>query len=273
MRIAAATLVLAGLQLADATAQQPLVEVASVRRHPPDENAQWMIAPQPGGRLLLRLTPERLVSVAFRIQIDQVFNAPGWAKSDMYDILVKVRDGVAVNIDTVGPIAREVAVDRFQFKTHDETRELPVYLLARARPNGALGARLTPAQMDCTLRGGPPVPRAPGEPAPAAASRCGLTQRPGIINMGGFPIDALVRVLSSTVGRVVVNRTGLEGNWDLDLEYAPDLSAGGAVGQSAATDRPSIFAALQEQLGLKLEAGRTPVPVVAIDGIRRPVDD
>ena len=91
--------------------------------------------------------------------------------------------------------------------------------------------------------------------------------------MGGFPIEALVRVLSSIVGRVVVNRTGLEGNWDLDLEYAPNLSADSAVGQSAATDRPSIFAALQEQLGLKLESGRAPVSVVAIDDIRRPAED
>ena len=272
MRIAAATLVLTGLQLAGATAQQPLVEVASVRRHPPDENVQWMIAPQPGGRLLLRLTPERLVSVAFRVQMDQVVNAPGWAKSDSYDILVKVRDGVAVNIDTVGPIAREVAVERFQMKTHDETRELSVYLLSRSKA-AALGPHLKQAEVDCTLRGQAPAPRQPGEPLPAAFSRCGLTQRPGVINMGGFPIDSLVRVLSSTVGRVVVNRTGLEGNWDLDLEYAPDLSAGGANGQSAATDRPSIFAALQEQLGLKLEAGRAPVPVVAIDDIRRPADD
>ena len=271
MRIAAATLVLAGLQLADATAQQPLVEVAAVRRHPPDENVQWMIAPQPGGRLLLRLTPERLVSVAFRIQMDQVFNAPGWAKSDLYDIQVKVRDGVAVNIDTVGPIAREVALERFQLKTHDETRELSVYLLGRSK-TATLGPRLKQAEIDCTLRGPAPTPRPPTEPPPAL-SRCGLTQRAGVINMGGFPIDALVRVLSSTVGRVVVNRTGLEGNWDLDLEYAPDLSAGGAVGQSAATDRPSIFAALQEQLGLKLEAGRAPVSVVAIDDIRRPADD
>lgn len=269
MRIAAATLVLAGLQLADATAQQPLVEVASVRRHPPDENVQWMIAPQPGGRLMLRLTPERLVSVAFRIQIDQVFNAPGWAKTDMYDILVKVRDGVTVNIDTVGPIAREVAIERFQLKTHDETRELSVYLFGRSK-TATLGPNLKQAEIDCTLRGPAPIPRPPAEPPPAGLSRCGLTQRSGVINMVGFPIDAFVRVLSSTVGRVVVNRTGLEGNWDLDLEYAPDLSAGGAVGQSAATDRPSIFAALQEQLGLKLEAGRAPVSVVAIDNIRIP---
>jgi uncharacterized protein (TIGR03435 family) len=231
-----------------------------------------MIAPQPGGRLLLRVTPERLVSVAFRIQMDQVFNAPGWAKSDMYDILVKVRDGVTVNIDTVGPIAREVAIERFQLKTHDETRELSVYLLGRSK-TATLGPRLKQAEIDCTLRTPGAMPRPPTEPPLAGLSRCGLTQRAGVINMGGFPIDALVRVLSSTVGRVVVNRTGLEGNWDLDLEYAPDLSAGGAVDQSATTDRPSIFAALQEQLGLRLEAGRAPVPVVAVDDIRRPADD
>ena len=272
MRVAATTFVLAGLLLATAHTQQ-LIDVASVKRHPPDENVQWTIAPQPGGRLLLRLTPERLAAVAFRIQMDQVVNAPGWAKSDLYDILVKVRDGVAVNIDTVGPIARELIVDRFQLKTHEEQRELSVYLLVRSRVSGPLGARLAPAKMDCTLRGGPPAPRAPGEPPSPAASRCGLTQRAGIINMGGFPIDALVRVLSSTVGRVVVNRTGLEGNWDLDLEYAPDISADTTASPAAASDRPSIFAALQEQLGLKLEASRAPVPVVAIDNLQRPADE
>jgi uncharacterized protein (TIGR03435 family) len=219
------------------------------------------------------MTPERLVSVAFRVQMDQVVNAPGWARSEVYDIFVKVREGVAVNIDTVGPIAREVAVDRFQLKTHEEKRELPVYLLVRSRADGTLGARLTRAETDCTLRGQTPVPPAPGEPLPQNLSRCGLTQRMGVVNMGGFPMDAFVRVLATTVGRVVVNRTGLDGNWDLDLEYAPDLSADGPAGQSAATDRPSIFAALQEQLGLKLEAGRAPVSVVAIDNIRRPADD
>ena len=78
------------------------------------------------------------------------------------------------------------------------------------------------------------------------------------------------RVLSNLVGRVVVNRSGLEGNWDLELEFAPDLSSDGV---GSATDRPSIFAALTEQLGLKLEAGRASVPVIAIDEIRRPVED
>ena len=270
VRIPLTTLILAALLLAAPHAQQGLVEVASVKRHPPDENAQWMLAPQPGGRLLLRLTPERLVAVAFRVQMDQVVNAPGWAKSDMYDILVKVRDGAAVNIDTVGPIAGEIAINRFQLRTHEDQRELPVYLLVRARSDGSLGANLRPAQIDCTLRSAPP---APGEPLPPGLNRCGLTQRLGVINMGGFPIDAFIRVLSTIVGRVVVNRTGLEGNWDLALEYAPDSSAVSAAGQAAAIDRPSIFAALQEQLGVKLEPGRAPVSVIAIDDIRRPVDD
>src|SRR5688572_3979109 len=265
----AVIVVLAGLPRAQPLAQQGLVEVASVRRHPPAENVQWMIAPEPGGRLRLRLTAERLVAVAFRVQLDQVVNAPGWARSDMYDMLVKLRDGGKVNIDTVGPIAREIAADRFELKTHEETRELPVYLLVRSRTDGALGSRLKPAQVDCTLRG--PAPGTPGQPAPAAAiSRCGLTQRPGVISMSGFPVDAFVRVLSNLVGRVIVNRSGLEGNWDLDLEFAPDL-ASDSVG--SATDRPSIFAALTEQLGLKLDAGRAPIPVVAIDEIRRPAED
>src|SRR5687768_10646507 len=108
VRIPGVTLVLAALLLVQAHAQKGVVEVASVKRHPPAENVQWMIAPEPGGRLRLRLTPERLVAVAFRVQMDQVVNAPGWARSDMYDMLVKLRDGGKVNIDTVGPIAREI---------------------------------------------------------------------------------------------------------------------------------------------------------------------
>ena len=268
VRALAITLVLAGLLLADPHAQAGLVEVASIKRHPTADNAQWMIAPEPGGRLRLRLTAERLVAVAFRLQLDQVVNAPAWARSDMYEMLVKVREGSAVNIDTVGPIAKELAADRFALTTHEETRERPVYLLVRARPDGALGSRLTPAKVDCTLR--KPVPRAPDQPLPPELSRCGLTQRPGVISMGGFPVDAFLRALSNIVGRVVVNRSGLEGNWDLDLEFAPDLSSDSAAGPG---DRPSIFAALTEQLGLKLEADRAPVPVIAIDDIRPPTED
>ena len=193
---------------------------------------------------------------------------PGWAKSDTYDILVKVRDRVGVNLDTVGPIAREVLLERFRAMTHIESRELPAYLLMRARENGPLGPRLAPAQMDCTLRGGPP-PRATADPPPAAASRCGLTQRAGAIQMGGFPIDAFARVLSSLAGRVVVDRSGLTGNWDLDLEFAPDP----APGAPATSDAPSLFTAIQEQLGLKLEPGRAPVPVIVVDRLTRPLDD
>jgi len=250
---------------------RPMVEVASVKLHPLDENAQWMISRQPGGRLIMRMTPERLVSVAYRVQMDQVVNAPSWAKSDTYDILVKVREGAAVNIDTIGPIARELLEERFQATTHMGTRELPVYLLVAAREPGSTGPRLMPSQMDCTLRGGPPPPRTAADPAPAAATRCGLTQRAGQINMGGFPIDAFTRVLSSLAGRVVVNRTGLEGNWDLDLEFAPDAVTGSPA--PSATDAPSLFTALQEQLGLKLESGRAPVPVVVVDNIARPTAD
>jgi bla regulator protein BlaR1 len=262
------TLVLAGLLLAEPLAQERLVEVTSIRRHPPAENVQWMIAPEPGGRLRLRLTAERLVAVAFRIQMDQVVSAPAWARSDMYEMLVKVREGSAVNIDTVGPIAREIAADRFALKTHEEMRELPVYLLVRARADGTLGSRLKPAQVDCTLR--KPVAGTPGQPLPPELSQCGLRQRPGVISMSGFPVDAFVRVLSNLVGRVIVNRSGLEGNWEMNLEFAPELSSDSP---GSAIDRPSIFAALTEQLGLKLEASRAPVPVVAIDEIRRPVED
>jgi uncharacterized protein (TIGR03435 family) len=254
-----------------ASSSPKLIEVASVKPHPPGDNTQWMINPQPGGRLRIRATAERLVAMAFRVQMDQVVNARGWETSDLYDMLVKVRNGGAVNIDTIGQIARELLVDRFSGRTHMDTRELPVYLLTRSRPDGTLGAHLAPAQMDCTLRGGAPPPRAAGDPPPsAAASRSGLTQRGGRIEMGGFPIASFTRTLAPLVGRVIVDRTGLEGNWDLDLEFALD-QPGAAAAQ--ASDAPSLFTALQEQLGLKLDSGRTAVPVVVIDSVSRPSED
>ncbi len=250
----------------------PLMEVASVKLHPPDDNTQWMINPQPGGRLRLRGTPERLIAIANRLQMDQVVAAPSWAKSDTYDIMVKVRDGVAINIDTVAAIVREVIADRFQLQTHADSRELPVYLLTAARADRSPGPHLSRASFDCTLRNGPPPPLAAGQAPPPDAGRCGLNTAPGEIHMGGFPLNPLIVALSQVVGRVVVDRTGLEGIWNLDVEYAAEQPAAPGA-PPLATDRPSLFTALQEQLGLKLEAGRAPVPVLVIDRLSRPSED
>jgi uncharacterized protein (TIGR03435 family) len=166
-------------------------------------------------------------------------------------------------------------VERFGLKLHRERREMAVYRLVVARQDGRLGPRLTPSSVDCQqwfaekkpqLGAGGPSPVAPGGARPA----CMLMAQRRFITGGTQPISRLTPALESMTGRFVIDETGLKGNYDIDLEFAPTIEAGGAP---AADGAPSIFTALQEQLGLKLEADRRPMEVVVIDAIARPAAD
>ena len=90
---------------------------------------------------------------------------------------------------------------------------------------------------------------------------------------GGYPLSQLTRYLAPQVQRVVIDRTGLTGDWDFDLKFTPPSAAASADAPASDPDSPSIFTALQEQLGLKLEPARGPVDVLVIDGVERPNPD
>lgn len=105
---------------------------------------------------------------------------------------------------------------------------------------------------------------------------CGIRQNFGRVQMGGFPISQFANGLAGQVGRDVVDRTGLTGNYDFILTFAPDPPRGplppGVELPPVDPDAPSMFTALQEQLGLKLEATEGPVEVV-VESVDRPVSD
>ena len=103
---------------------------------------------------------------------------------------------------------------------------------------------------------------------------CGGRTRSGVITAGAVSMDELARNMSRLVGRVIVNRTGLQGRYDFDLKFVPDaeLTAGPAADRPPDA-LPSLLVALEEQLGLKLEAQRAPVDVVVVDSIQRPTED
>jgi uncharacterized protein (TIGR03435 family) len=180
---------------------------------------------------------------------------------------------------------RNLLAERFKLVVHPETREMPIYALVPARSDGKLGENLKPAAVDCAARmrergrGGPP----PTPPAPGERIQCGMRIGPGTMNGGGFPLSQLAVTLSQFVQRVVIDRTGLAGNYDLDLTWTPDRSMqGGPIGPPPPgapplppidPDGPSIFTALQEQLGLKLDAQRGPVDVLVVDSVERPTPD
>ena len=157
---------------------------------------------------------------------------------------------------------RTLLRERFMLTARRETRELPIYSLVRTRPD----QRLRPATADCValtaaMRAGTPLP-------PANRILCGSRLRPGGVSVGGMTMaEIAAEVIGPQVDRPVVDRTGIAGGFDFDLDFAP-LAA-----TSATTDAPSIFTALDEQLGLRLEAGRGPVDVLVIESVARPVPE
>jgi len=256
-------------------------EVASVKPNKTGDG-RVMLGMQPGGRFNASNVPVRLLlRQAFNVQDFQIVGGPDWLSSDRFDVVAKAPEGVEFTGDALRPMIRSLLADRFKLAFHNETREMPIYALVKARADGKLGPNLTPAAIDCAAvmrgrrGGGPP----PAPPQPGQKMECGFMIGPGKMNAGGMPMTNLAQTLSPQVGRVVLDKTDLTGNYDFELTYAPEaLGIGGPPllnGGPAPVDPnlPNLFTALQEQLGLKLDSQRGPVDVVVIDRIEQPTAD
>ena len=281
----------------------PSFEVASVKPNKSGDG-RVMMGFQPGGRYSATgITVRMLINQAYRIQPFQLLGGPDWLGSDRFDIIAKAEGDIVPG--PTGPLPlmlRSLLADRFKLAVHTETREMPVYALVKARSDGRLGPQLTPSEVDCAAargRGGPPPsgnpggPGAPGfrgtnPPAPpifgdGGRPPCGQFVGPANIAAGGVTMAQLANLLSGRVQRIVVDRTGMTGNYDLELSWTPDqMPQGpppGALPQGVPSlppidpNGPSLFTAIQEQLGLKLESTRGPVDVVVIDRVERPTED
>jgi uncharacterized protein (TIGR03435 family) len=303
--------------LAQAPPSDPAFEVASVK--PNKSGTSFVnIGNLPGGRFnATNVAPIMLFRQAYQLQPSQIIGAPGWLESERFDIVAKAP---ADFVPTQMPLLlRSLLADRFKLVAHNETRELPIYVLVKARDDGKLGPQLKPAAVDCAAmiaargRGGPPpdgrggagefvgrggpgpggaaAPSPPGGPggAPGGAPfgpgnrpPCAQMVGPATISGGGMTMAQLANVLSMRVNRIVVDRTGLTSGFDLDLSWTPDqLPQGlppvpppGAPPLPAIDPNgPSIFTAVQEQLGLRLESTKGPADVLVIDSIERPTED
>ena len=164
---------------------------------------------------------------------------------------------------------RSLLEDRFRLSAHRETRDLPIYALVRARADGRLGPRLRQTTSDYCAKLREAAGKPGDTPIPTGSPVCGF--RPAgngnEITAGALPMNELARFLNILAGRTVVDRTGLTGVWDFDLKWSLPNAP------NADTDGPSIFTALQEQLGLRLDATTGPVEVLVIDRVERPIPD
>jgi uncharacterized protein (TIGR03435 family) len=251
-------------------------EVASVKPHDPANPRSKKVADASGRFTAVNVPLVMLIRTANGLQDDQVVGGPDWIRTERFDITAKAADGTVPT--AMGPMLQALFVERFQLATHRETRELPVYALVRARADGQLGSRLVPngCLWDFTK---PPAPPKPGEPI------CGnISEGFGRMTLNAFPILGFLQFLAPKVNRVVVDRSGLTGNFNIELQWTPDNLPPRPPGAPADQpirvngaeidpNGPSLFTALQEQLGLKLEGARAPVEVLVIDRVERPSPD
>ena len=283
-RLSTTIAVAMGVAIAVAAAQTPTFEVASVKRNNSGDGSTTRRM-QPGGTTFVNVPLRQLIITAYGVQSFQVIGGPSWITSDRFDVTAKAEG--APPPEQMNLMLRSLLADRFKLVVRHEKRDLPIYTLVKARDDGQLGPALKPAAVDCGPtgrgRGGPP-PAAPGAAGlpPGPLTGCRAMIAPGRLEIGGQPIAQLATLLANQVARPVIDKTGLTGSYDVQLSFLPDGGRGGPVGPLPPgapalppidPDAPSIFTALQEQLGLKLESGRGPVDVIVIDSVEPPTED
>jgi uncharacterized protein (TIGR03435 family) len=266
LKTAVAVLLVAGTGM---SAQSPAAhspfdrfEVATVKPTPPD----WT-----GGRFIRMLNADRfvarnhalktLIAAAYNLSPKEISGGPEWVDSDRYDILAKTPGEVRPDLDEQMSMLRQLLADRFKLAFHREQKEMSIYSLTVAKSGPKLKESVnTP---DTSPAGPPPLI---------------FVLSPHSARLPGR--DATLGELASVMQRAlldrpVVDRTGLTGRYDFDLEFTPDESQfGGALGKPGEPSDndapPGLFTAIQQQLGLRLEATKGPVDLLVIDHVERP---
>jgi uncharacterized protein (TIGR03435 family) len=237
-------------------------------------------------RALIRIAyGDVFVGASINSRRTEALGGPGWLDTDRYSLSAKA-EGKASTAEMMGIMLKTLLEDRFKVKVHKESRETPVYILTVAKSNPNLQpskeGSCTPIDVNNLAA---MVPR-PGEPRPKycgtggsrfGGSGVGMTDWYGV-TMAEFA----GRMLSSQVDRPVIDKTGLTGRFDVHVEFVSDYAVSGPItlngvplsqAPSADPTGPTIFTALQEQLGLKLSPAKSPVEVIVVDGAEKPSDN
>jgi uncharacterized protein (TIGR03435 family) len=236
--------------------------VASIKPNK-SSDSRFMLLPLPGGGLTATgVTLNMLVMFAYSVAAYQISGAPSWMGTERWDIQAKT-DGVQGRLppNQFSVLLRGLIEDRFQLKARRKTKNLPVYALVMAK-------------------GGPKLKPHPG----------GTGERKPLVQFGNgsavfsdSSVAGLAGQLTLNLGRPVIDRTGIKGSYDFALDWTPAPDEGGAetIGlppraeppSAGESNGPSIFTALQDQLGLKLKSQKGPVDILVIDHVERPSEN
>ena len=249
----------------------PAFDVISVK--PDSTNGGMMRIMFTGdGLSVTNLPVHMLITEGYQLNDDEIFGEPAWARTDRFDMEAKVAGPDAATLknltfDQRRTMFQQVLTDRFKMTAHRETRQLPVYILV-------------------VTNGGPKFKESVVA-APTSANPCPERAQfwvgPGSVTATNTKLPFMLQFLSRQLGRTIIDQTGLTGNYDFKLQWnqerpsglppgaAPGFAPPGAAPASPDADAgPSIFTALEEQLGLKLESSKGPVNVLVIDHIEKP---
>jgi uncharacterized protein (TIGR03435 family) len=224
-------------------AQSPSFEVASIKPNNSGSGASTENT-SPGRVTAINTSVSSLIQQAFGIKEFQISGAPAWVVSDKYDFAATTGTTKDLTGTELEPYFRALLTERFHLQFHRETKEMQVYSLGIAKTGPKLRAHAGAGDTSTNITNGP------------AKTSLKSTN----VSMKGF-----AGTLGRRLDREVIDNTGLTGGYDLTLEWAPNPSADSA--------EPSLFTAMQEQLGLKLESTKGPVEVIVIDNIERPTEN
>jgi uncharacterized protein (TIGR03435 family) len=280
----AAPVIVGALESSSPRAAQPVeslrFDVVSIRVNREISDRPTLMRPtlQPGGRVLMRnQTLRDLILTAYGVGENQSIGGPGWIRSIGFDL--EARGPADMSPETARAMLRILLRERFSLVVHREQRELPIYVLTMAGRNGQAGPQLKPAA-ECAEatrpQDWPPGPPSSQVPILPPLDHVGPPPRCRSIFTGGHfsgravSMDVLAGELATVAGRRVVNRTGLDGEFDFDLSYTSELNV---ITPTDASTLPGLTTALQQQLGLKLQASRGPVEVLVIDRATMPTEN
>jgi uncharacterized protein (TIGR03435 family) len=234
----------------------PSFEVATIKPTKPDEQGKAFIVTPDRHFKIINQPLSSILSFAYGVQVKQIVGLPAWADEDKYDIDAKPDAEGAPSDKQWRSMLQKLMVERFQFKFHRDKKEMSVYVLSVAKS----GPKLTKSEGDPN-----------GLPGLFFRGKLGdLGVRNA--NMGDF----CGMMQNVVLDRPIVDQTGITGRWDFSLKWTPDDSQFGGMGAKIppSTDTadapPNLYTAIQEQIGLKLEATKAPADVIIIDHVEKP---
>jgi uncharacterized protein (TIGR03435 family) len=215
-------------------------------------------------------TLRQLIQVAYEVRPFQLIALPDWADTARFDVTATA--SFPASPQQMNVMLQRVLADRFDLSAHRDKSELSVYALVLARRDGKLGPGIHSAAVDCEAIAAKPL-----DSDTAQSDYAGCAPQMGLTRMKtpGFHMPGLARALMRILDRPVVDKTNLAGAFDIELSWTPDptMLPNGVPSPTVSPGGPSIFTALEEQLGLRLVSDRAAVDVLVIDRLSRPKPD